>query len=110
VDAAASLNTVSDTRRLLLARGMRAFCDGYVAVLLPAYLQALGWGAVQIGVLGTLTLAGSALATLALGRFGHHWAPRQALLAASALMAATGVGFAGCRASGRSPWWRSSAP
>jgi MFS family permease len=82
-------------RRLLLARGMRAFCDGYVAVLLPAYLQALGWGAVQIGVLGTLTLAGSALATLALGRFGHRLAPRRALLAASALMAATGVGFAG---------------
>src|SRR6185436_1331430 len=75
--------------------GLRAFCDGYVAVLLPAYLQALGWSAVQIGVLGTLTLAGSALATLALGRFGHRLAPRQALLGASILMAATGLGFAG---------------
>jgi MFS family permease len=64
-------------------------------VLLPAYLQAMGWGAAQIGVLGTLTLAGSALATLALGRFGHQLAPRQALLGASALMAVTGVGFAG---------------
>ena len=95
MDAAASLSSASDTRRLLLARGLRALCDGYVAVLLPAYLQTLGWGAVQIGALGTLTLAGSALATLALGRFGHRLPARQALLGAALLMAATGVGFAG---------------
>ena len=33
-------------RRVLLARGLRDFGDGLVAVLLPAYLVALGFGAV----------------------------------------------------------------
>jgi MFS family permease len=86
--------------RLLIARGLRGFCDGYTAILLPAYLQALGWNAVDIGVLGTVTLAGSALTTLALGRFGHHAPSRRWLLLASALMVATGLGFAGLDA-----WW-----
>ncbi|MFO1337915.1 MAG: MFS transporter [Burkholderiaceae bacterium] len=83
------------TARILWARGLRAFCDGYVAVLLPAYLQALGCSVAQVGVLGTLTLAGSALTTLALGRHGHHWPSRRLLLAAAVLMALTGLGFAG---------------
>jgi len=81
--------------RLLWARGLRAFCDGYVAVLLPAYLQALGWGTADIGMLGSVTLAGSAIATLALGQFGHRAPSRRWLLAAAGLMAATGLGFAG---------------
>ena len=84
--------------RLLLARGLRAFCDGYVAVLLPAYLQALGWGPAQIGILGSVTLAGSALATLALGQFGHRLPSHRLLLVAAGLMVATGLGFAGLHA------------
>jgi MFS family permease len=91
----ARLNPPALAPRLLWARGLRAFCDGYVAVLLPAYLQALGWGVAEIGVLGSVTLAGSALATLAIGQFGHRLASRQLLLTASALMVATGLGFAG---------------
>ena len=48
---------------LLLGRALRAFADGYVAVLLPAYLIALGLGTWEVGVLATATLLGSALAT-----------------------------------------------
>lgn len=84
--------------RLLTARGLRAFCDGYVAVLLPAYLQALGLGLAEIGLLGSITLAGSALATLAVGAAGHRVAPRRLLLFAAGLMVATGIGFAGLSA------------
>ena len=51
-------------RLLLLARALRGFADGYVAVLLPAYLLALGFGQFDVGLLSTATLAGSALATL----------------------------------------------
>lgn len=82
-------------RTLLLGRALRAFADGYVAVLLPAYLLALGFGQLEVGIIGTVTLAGSALATLAVGSFGHHWPQRRLLLGAALLMAATGVGFAG---------------
>jgi MFS family permease len=65
-----------------------------VAVLLPAYLLALGHSPFAVGVLGTVTLAGSAAATLAVGAWGHHVAPRTLLLGAALLMAATGLGFA----------------
>jgi MFS family permease len=80
--------------RILAARSLRAFADGFVAVLLPAYLIALGHGELEIGLLGTATLLGSALATLAVGRWGHRFALRRLLLAAAVLMIATGCGFA----------------
>lgn len=82
-------------RLILLGRALRAFADGYVAVLLPAYLQALGLDALAVGFLSTATLAGSAAATLAVGALGHRFRQRRLLLAAALLMAATGLGFAG---------------
>ena len=81
-------------RLLLTSRALRAFADGFVAVLLPAYLLALGHGQLEIGLLGTTTLFGSALATLAVGRWGHRFPMRGMLLAAAALMTLTGAGFA----------------
>jgi hypothetical protein len=81
--------------RLLAARALRGFTDGYVAVLLPAYLLALGFGRLDVGVLSTATLAGSAFATFAVGAFGHRWPQRRLLQAAALLMAATGAAFAG---------------
>lgn len=87
--------THASARTILLGRALRAFADGYVAVLLPAYLLALGFGQFEVGLLGTVTLAGSALATLAVGSFGHRWPQRRLLLGAALLMAATGAGFAG---------------
>ena len=79
---------------VLTARALRAFADGFVAVLLPAYLLALGHGQFQVGLLSTATLFGSAFATLAVGRWGHRFALRRLLLGAAVLMAATGLGFA----------------
>jgi MFS transporter len=85
-------------RTILVGRALRAFADGYVAVLLPAYLLALGFGQLEVGILGTATLIGSALATLAVGAIGNRWPQRQLLLASALLMAATGAGFAGLSA------------
>ena len=79
---------------LLQARALRAFADGYVAIVLPAYLLALGLDTWQVGVLATSTLLGSALATLAIGAWGHHARPGSLLSAAALLMAATGLLFA----------------
>ena len=80
-------------QRILISRALRAFADGYVAVLLPAYLLALGFGQLEVGLLSTATLAGSAVATLAVGSIGHRWPQHRLLLAAALLMAATGFGF-----------------
>ena len=43
---------------LLVARALRAFADGYMAVLLPAYLLALGMGTLEVGVIATATMLG----------------------------------------------------
>ena len=79
---------------LLQGRALRALVDGYVAVLLPAYLLALGLPTWAIGVLATATLLGSALSTLALGAWGHRMQHNRLLSGAALLMAATGFAFA----------------
>lgn len=84
-----------EARYLLLGRGLRAFVDGYVAVLLPAYLLALGFGIWEVGLLSTATLLGSALMTLAVGAWGHRIHHRYLLRAAAVVMVVTGLGFAG---------------
>ncbi len=79
---------------LLVGRALRAFADGYVAILLPAYLLALGFGTWEVGVLASATLLGSAATTLAVGAWGHRLRHRTLLLGAALLMAATGFAFA----------------
>lgn len=80
---------------LLVARGLRAFADGYMAVLLPAYLLSIGLGTLEVGIVSTATMLGSALATLAVGAWGYRFAAGRLLRCAALLMAATGIGFAG---------------
>lgn len=89
-----SANAKACMRRLLVARGLRAFGDGYVSLLLPVYLLELGFAALDVGLIATATLLGSGLLTLAVGRTAHRYHFRTLLLAAAALMAATGLGFA----------------
>lgn len=84
-----------EARLLLAGRALRAFADGYVAILLPVYLLALGLGMWEVGLISTATLLGSALATLAVGQWGQRFLPRRLLLAAGWLMAATGLMLAG---------------
>lgn len=83
--------TLPDARLLLAARALRAFGDGYVSLLLPYYLTLLGYSALEIGLLVTATLLGSGLMTLAIGFIAHRHSTRHLLLAASVLMALTGL-------------------
>lgn len=84
-----------ESRPLLVGRGLRAFVDGYVAVLLPAYLLALGFGTWEVGLFSSATLLGSAVTTLAVGTWGHRFHHRRLLLGAALVMAATGLAVAG---------------
>ena len=79
---------------LLSARALRDFGDGFVAVLLPVYLLALGFAPLEVGIIATASLLGSALLTLAIGFLGARYDQRRLLLAAASLMIATGVAFA----------------
>ena len=84
-----------EARLLLIGRALRSFADGYVAILLPAYLLALGFGQWEVGLISTATLLGSALMTLAVGQWGHRHPQRRLLLAAACLMGLTGLLLAG---------------
>src|SRR5215469_16210454 len=77
----------ADALRLLAARGVRAFGDGFVALLLPIYLVERGFDALAIGTIVTGTLIGTALMTLWVGWIANRHSRRL-------LMIATGVGFA----------------
>jgi MFS family permease len=81
-------------RYLLVARGLRDFGDGFVVVLLPAYLIALGITPLQVGIIATAALLGSALLTLVVGMLGSRYDHRRLLLASALLMAASGMAFA----------------
>jgi MFS family permease len=91
-------SATADARRLVLARGLRAVGDGFVSILMPAYLLALGHGPFEVGVLTTATLVGSAALTLMTGWITAHFGHRRPLLWAAGLMIFTGLGFAGLRA------------
>ena len=76
------------------ARALRDFGDGFVAVLLPVYLLALGFTPIQVGLFATISLLGSALLTIGVGFLGARHDHRQLLLIGASLMTATGLAFA----------------
>ncbi|HZT51515.1 MAG TPA: MFS transporter [Stellaceae bacterium] len=82
-----------EARALFWGRGLRAFGDGYVSLLLPAYLTALGFTGFEVGALTTATLLGSAALTLAVGFVSERFGRRTLLIVATLLMIGTGLGF-----------------
>ncbi len=88
----------ADGRVLLLTRGLRAFADGLVSVVLPVYLLELGYSPLQIGAIATSTLLGSAALTMAVGVRGHRIARRFLLQTVALLMVVTGLAFTGLTA------------
>jgi predicted MFS family arabinose efflux permease len=85
--------TDADAGVLLTTRGVRAFVDGLVSVVLPTFLIFLGFDGVDIGAIVTGTLLGSAATTLLVGIRGHHLPRRVLLQVAAASMFVTGVAF-----------------
>ncbi|WP_132080215.1 MFS transporter [Sinorhizobium americanum] len=86
-----SVQSTNAAINLFGARALRDFGDGFVAILLPVYLLALGFSPLQVGIIATASLLGSALLTIAVGFLGGRYDLRWLLLAAASLMTATGV-------------------
>ena len=78
---------------LVETRALRGFADGLVSVVLAGYLVELGFGAGQIGWITTMTLIGSAAATISLGLIAHRWSRHSLLIVAAVMMALTGLAF-----------------
>src|SRR6188508_705456 len=87
------MTTPSSILLLYSARGVRAFGDGFAIIVLPAYLTAIGYDPVQIGIVATASLLGTALMTLAVGSIASRFDLRTLLLAGACLMACTGLVF-----------------
>lgn len=83
----------ADARRVLGFRSARGVADGLAAVLLPAHLVLLGFSAARVGLVSTLSLVGSAAATVSVPFLARTWSRRRLLMAAAVLMAVTGAGF-----------------
>ena len=78
---------------LYVARGLRGFGDGFAIIILPAYMTALGYDAVAVGIVATASLLGTALLTLTVGWFAPRHDLRALLIFGASLMAATGIAF-----------------
>src|SRR6266581_620678 len=76
-----------NVRLVLTARGIRAFGDGFVSILVPVYLTSLGIGAFEVGVLTTAMLLGPAMMTLAIGLIAHRLQTVMLLIGATMLSA-----------------------
>ena len=82
------------------AQAVRTFCYGYLGVLLPLHLAALGLGAGGIGVAVTLTLGASAVLTLLIRRPVERRGGRAVLVALAWLVVVAGVLLATARGPG----------
>jgi MFS family permease len=89
-DAASSGSPIS---LLYAARGLRGFGDGFAIIILPAYMTALGYNAVAVGLVATASLLGTALLTLIVGWLAPRHDLRALMLLGAGLMAATGLAF-----------------
>jgi MFS family permease len=83
-----------DTLYLYAARAARGIGDGFAFIILPAYLSELGFNPLQIGVVATAALLGSAATTLAVGFLAARYDLRNLLLTGAVVMAATGLAVA----------------
>src|SRR6058998_3128394 len=80
-----------DSRLLVAGQGVRAFGYGFTAVLLGALLAARGYSHLQAGVLLTALIAGTALASLLVGRVADLIGRRRCYGAVFALVATAGA-------------------
>src|SRR3954447_1913559 len=80
---------------LYAARALRGFGDGFAVIILPAYMTALGYDAIAVGIVATASLLGTALLILITGWIAPHHDLRALLIFGAGLMAATGLAFPG---------------
>src|SRR5215470_7549200 len=81
----------SSVALLYAARALRGFGDGFAIIILPAYLSAIGYDPVQIGIVVTASLLGTALLTLGVGLIAVRHDLRTLLLGGATLMVVTGL-------------------
>ncbi|HXO70847.1 MAG TPA: MFS transporter [Bradyrhizobium sp.] len=83
------------------ARALRGFGDGFAILILPVYLTAIGFSPLEIGIVASASLLGTAALTLIVGFIAPRFELRNLFLAGAALIILTGLIF---------PWTETLAP
>lgn len=83
-----------DAYLLIAARALRLFAFGFLSVLFALYLAALGFSAVQIGILFTTALAGGAVTTVLVSHAADRWGRKRWLIASALAMTVAGAALA----------------
>ncbi len=78
---------------LYTARGLRGFGDGFAIIILPAYMTALGYDAIAVGIVATASLLGTALLTLIVGWIAPRYDLRALMIFGAGLTVLTGLAF-----------------
>jgi MFS family permease len=73
---------------------LRTFAYGYLAVILGVYLDKLGMGPVEIGLIFTTAIGGSALMTILWSLVADRYGRRRTIATMALLMAGGGLSFA----------------
>ncbi|MGN6794182.1 MAG: MFS transporter [Streptosporangiaceae bacterium] len=89
-----------DARLLIAGQGVRAAGYGFTAVVLGALLADRGFSNLQAGVVLTAVIAGTAAASLAVGRFADRVGRRRSYACFFA-----GIAVAGAVVAVGGPWW-----
>jgi hypothetical protein len=87
------MSVPANVRLLYMARGIRGFGDGFATIILPAYLTAIGYDPIRIGIVLTASLLGTAVFTLGIGAVAPRRDIRTLMLIGAALMVLTGLAF-----------------
>jgi MFS family permease len=84
----------ADARRILSVQALRAFVYGLGSVLIGVELERRGLSGFEVGLVLSALLAGAALASVLIARFGDRVGRRRTYLALLATMGAAGTVFA----------------
>ncbi len=84
----------ADARRILLVQALRAFAYGLGSVLIGVTLADLGFSGVQVGLVIAALIAGTALVSILIARFGDRIGRRHWYVGLLAVMAVAGTVFA----------------
>src|SRR5947208_6942427 len=93
-DEAQAAELPRDLRIVLTIQGLRAFAYGFASVLLGVVLAAARFSDLQVGAILTAMLAGMALTSIAVGRWGERVGRRRLYGSLLALMGVAGAVFA----------------
>lgn len=83
-----------DGKLIIIARGLRVFAQGSIAVLLAIYLGKIGFGLMQIGAFFSIGVAGSAVLAFLVSLIAEKIGRKRLLIAFALIAASSGIALA----------------